>query len=626
METIALGVDTTIKTHLPPAPHPTRKPPPDAPTTPTSPQPITKLPYNLRPRTSRPHYAAPITHSKTGKSMEYRDLITDPSPCATWLCSAANEFGHLAQGLPDNHVEPTNTIFFIPFSKVPKHKQPTYARFVCSYHPRKTEHYRIRITVGGNLIDYPGNLSMKVANMTTFKILVNSTLSTPGAHWLSLDVKNYYLGTPMDDYEYMFIPLNSIPEEIIMHYKLQDIVHNGKVYMEICRGMYGLPQASILAKKQLIRFLGSYGYTPVRHTPGLWCHTWRPISFCLIVDDFGVKYIGKEHTNHLIQCLCNHYQEVDIDWNGKRFCSVHFDWDYDKRTCSLSMPGYVTNALHKFQHPKPNKAQVSCCLATAKQYGVKVQLTDPIDTTAQLPTHEIKCLQQIISTFLFYGHAVDPTLLTALSELSSAQATATGTTKCACHQFLDYCATHPASTIRYHSSDMVLKLHSDSSYLNAVGARSRQGGHFFLGNKSDLDILNGAILHLAAIMKMVLSSAAEAEFGALFHSTKEATPLHTTLEELSHPQPPTPVLVDNSTAVGLANDTATQRHSRTIDMRFYWIRDRVNQNQFHVYWAPAHLNLADYFTKHHTPSHHRRMHKYFVHTTASPKFLPNAPT
>ena len=346
-----------------------------------------------------------------------------------------------------------------------------------------------------------------------------------------------------------------------------------------------------------------------------------PSVFCLIVDDFGVKYIGKEHADHLIQCLRNHYQEVDIDWDGKRFCVVHLDWDYDKRTCSLSMPGYVKNALHKFQLPKPNKAQDSPYPATAKQYGVKVQLTDPIDTTAHLPTHEIKCLQQIISTFLFYGHAVDPTLLTALSKLSSAQATATDTTKRACHQFLDYCATHPASTIRYHASDIVLKLHSDSSYLIAVGAHSCQGSHFFLGNKSDPDILNGAILHLAAIMKMVLSSATKAEFGALFHNTKEATPLRTTLEELGHR-----ILVDNSTAVGLANDTVTQRCSHAIDMRFYWIRDRINQSQFHVYWAPAHLNLADYFPKHHTPSHHCRMCKYFVYTTASPKFLPHAPT
>ena len=87
----------------------------------TSLQPLKQLPYNLRPRTSRPYYAAPITHSETGKSMEYKDLITDPSTHATWLRSA-QIFGRLAQGLSDNRVEPTNTIFFIPRSKVPKDK------------------------------------------------------------------------------------------------------------------------------------------------------------------------------------------------------------------------------------------------------------------------------------------------------------------------------------------------------------------------------------------------------------------------------------------------------------------------------------------------------------------------
>ena len=607
-----------------PAPFKLRpRPPESSPATPPSPRPAIQPRYNLHPRAP---YAAPVTHADTGRSMEYRDLLADPTTRDVWLHSAANEFGRLAQGLHDNRVDATNTIFFIPVTKVPRNKHPTYARFVCSFRPQKPEPYRTCLTVGGNLIDYPGNLSMKVADMTTFKILVNSTLSTPGAKWLGLDVKNYYLGTPMANYEYMFIPLNQIPQEIIDHYNLHNIVHKGKVYVEIRRGMYGLPQAGILAETQLIHFLGKYGYSPVTHTPGLWRHQWRPIAFCLVVDDFGVKYVGREHADHLIQCLRNHYKEIDIDWTGKCFCGIHLHWDYLNRTCDLSMPGYVDHALHKFQHPTPKKPQDSPYPAAVKQYGVQVQLTDPIDTSARLPPHEIKRLQQIIGTFLFYGRAVDPTLLTALSELSSAQATATDATKRACQQFLDYCASHPDGAIRYHASDMILKLHSDSSYLNAVSARSRQGGHLYLGNKSEPDILNGAVLNLAAIMKMVLSSAAEAEFGAFFHNTKEATPLHTTLEELGHPQPPTPVLVDNSTAVGLANDTVTQRRSRAIDMRFYWVRDRVNQQQYHVYWAPAHHNLADYFTKHHTPSHYRKMRKYFVYTTASPKFLPTAPT
>ena len=163
-----------------------------------------------------------------------------------WLHSAANEFGHLAQGLPDKHIDHTNTIFFISIDKVPPDKQPTYAHFVCSYCPQKAEPHCTCLTVGGNLIDYPGNLSMKVADMTTFKILVNSTLSTPGSHWLGLDVKNYYLGTAMDHYKYMFIPINLIPLEIVNFYNLHTIAHKGKVYAEIHHAMYGLPQSGII--------------------------------------------------------------------------------------------------------------------------------------------------------------------------------------------------------------------------------------------------------------------------------------------------------------------------------------------------------------------------------------------
>ena len=142
VEPIAPGVNTTKATPVPPVPPPPPATLPIEPNTPTPAQHIPIVPYNLRPRTSRPHYAAPITHSETGRSMEYKDLITDPSTRATWLHSAANEFGRLAQGLPDKRVEPTNTMFFIPFSQVPKHKRPTYARFVCSYRPQKAEPYR----------------------------------------------------------------------------------------------------------------------------------------------------------------------------------------------------------------------------------------------------------------------------------------------------------------------------------------------------------------------------------------------------------------------------------------------------------------------------------------------------
>ena len=81
-----------------------------------------------------------------------------------------------------------------------------------------------------------------------------------------------------------------------------------------------------------------------------------------------------------------------------------------------------------------------------------------------------------------------------------------------------------------------------------------------------------------------MESAAEAELGGLFLNCQEAVPIWITLEEMGHPQLPTPVQVDNSNALGIATGTIKQRKSKAMDMRFYWIRDRSNQDQFNIYW------------------------------------------
>ena len=129
---------------------------------------------------------------------------------------------------------------------------------------------------------------------------------------------------------------------------------------------------------------------------------------------------------------------------------------------------------------------------------------------------------------------------------------------------------------------------------------------------------NGPILNIAKILRNVLLSAAEAEWGALFVNAKEATSLRTTLIEMDHPQPATPLQTDNSTDNGIVNGTVKQQQSKAIDMRFYWIRDHSDQGQFHIYWAPGSKNLGDYFTKHHLPKHHWLMRPVFLHTKQSP--------
>ena len=129
-------------------------------------------------------------------------------------------------------------------------------------------------------------------------------------------------------------------------------------------------------------------------------------------------------------------------------------------------------------------------------------------------------LQQITGKFLYYSRAVDLTMNTALSSLASQHANGTEQTARDAVKFLNYCSTHPDAKLRYQASDMILKIHSDASYLSESKARSRSAGHFYMGNKdNENDTHNGSILATTQIMKAVLSSASEAEIGALFDNT-----------------------------------------------------------------------------------------------------------
>ena len=212
-----------------------------------------------------------------------------------------------------------------------------------------------------------------------------------------------------------------------------------------------------------------------------------------------------------------------------------------------------------------------------------------------------------------------------LSTLAAEQSKGTQATARAVTKFLNYAATNTDASICYTPSDMILRAHSDTSYLSEPQARSRVGGHFYLGTADEASH-NGPILNPTGVIKVVVSSAAEAETAGLFTNMKEAVILRTTLKEMGHPQPPTPIQVDNSTAAGIANNHIKQQRSKAIDMRFYWVRDCIDQNQFHVFWRPGSENLADYFTKHHTATHHQRMRSQYLHMKNRLHLLQQTPT
>ena len=115
-------------------------------------------------------------------------------------------------------------------------------------------------------------------------------------------------------------------------------------------------------------------------TAGLWTHEWRPICFSLVVDDFGVKYVGQEHADHLIAALKDTYK-IEVDTKGEKYVGISLDWDYVKGEVHLSMPEYVSEALSRFKHLWSGKPEDQPYAHVVPNYGAKVQYAPDADTT-----------------------------------------------------------------------------------------------------------------------------------------------------------------------------------------------------------------------------------------------------
>jgi hypothetical protein len=176
------------------------------------------------------HFIGAVIKDKPGNMLEYLHLVKNKSTRALWEISFANKIGRLFQGIW--HIKGTDTCFFIQKAQVLLDKWPMYGCICCNFHPQKEEQYRTCLTVSGDHIDYPGNKAAPTPDLTTAKLLINSTISTPVAIFLGIDLANFYLNTPMPNPKYMRLQLDII---------------------------------QLLEKR-----LAAKGYYQCQHTPGLW--------------------------------------------------------------------------------------------------------------------------------------------------------------------------------------------------------------------------------------------------------------------------------------------------------------------------------------------------------------------
>jgi hypothetical protein len=295
-----------------------------------------------------------VHYPVTGETISsYKKLMHNPATAETWQTAFGKDFGGMTQGDDKTGQKGTNAMFIMNHDEfkavLMQKKKFTYGSPVVDYRPQKEDPHWIRITVGGNLITYKLSSSVRTADLDTTKLHWNSVVSTPGAKYMCLDIKFFYLTAKLDYFEYIRMPLDLFPIWIQKQYNLQEIAYKGFVHLEMKHAVWGLPQAGILANKRLRRKLAPFGYFEHTKTPGLWYHRSRLISFTLVVDDFGVKYVNKKDVDHLVASIKSTYTLTE-DWAGNLYCGIKLDWDYVGRTVDISMPRYIAKKLQEYNH------------------------------------------------------------------------------------------------------------------------------------------------------------------------------------------------------------------------------------------------------------------------------------
>jgi hypothetical protein len=210
-------------------------------------------------------------------------------------------------------------------------------------------------------------------------------------------------------------------------------------------------------------------------------------------------------------------------------------------------------------------------------------------------------------------------MLVAVNKISSQQSAPTTKTMADLHHLLAYAACFPDASITYYPSKMQLIYHSDAAFLTESKARSRSATYCYLSLGDIDDPVNGGLDAHSSIMKNVVPSVAEAEYGTIFRCAQDATPIRNALISLGYPQPPTIIVTDNSVACGISNKTLKSKRSKSMDNKFNWIQDQIKLGNFQVIWRPGTQNLADFVSKSHPPQWHQHMRKLLL--SGDPPFI-----
>ena len=379
-------------------------------------------------------------------------------------------------------------------------------------------------------------------------------------------------------------------------------------YVQVDRTLPGFRQAGLHAHQRVVQLLENHGCYQTQ--PCLFTHVTDDIHFCLVVDDYGVKYTHIDQFHRLIAVLSklHHVKASPIATTFLGFTIRH---DRLNRLIILSMPNYIPNMLLRFR-PNGVRPAKSPSIYAPPTYGSTAPQAATLDSSDPATALQIKEIQEVVGSLLYYARALDSTMLPAVQDISSRQSVPTQDVVAAVDRLLGYCFSHPDHELHVRPSHMLLQTQSDASYLSLPRSGSKSGGHHTFADH-DPDTINAPIDVGSSRIPITVSSAADSEFCAAYGNARSSCFHRSTARNIGYPQPPTPIFCDNECAIGLAHGTVKAKRSKSMDMRLTWLSHRVANNQFYMPYRPSSKLLADFYTKPLPVHRHQEMAPFFVH-------------
>ena len=468
---------------------------------------------------------------------------------------------------------------------------------------------RVRGTIGGDKLGFEGATTANTADYVIFKNIISATLHdvkyvNPDTRFINTDMVDFYLASPMEEAAYMMVLLKDIPMSIVNDYDLTKRARHGKVYFKVLLTMYGHPASGRLSNKLFFKTIESAGYYEDPIIPAIIRHVSLPTVGGLVVDDCGLKVRCKDDALHFINAV-EKVWKVKVNWDGDKFLGLNIKWNYDpdNPTAKISNDTAIPDSQKRFY---PGQKLKGCeTPAIYNHYNYKGHVDEAKAPEPTYVPEETEFVQQFTGTYSHVARTVRYDLVTAVNNIAESQSKPTSQTLKDIDKLANYTFRYPDAYLLFKATDMILKIHYDSSL--KPHARHKAGVVLYLSDK------NAAPENIGNITEVVskkpineVASIAEGEYCTQFIAGQIAIHHRNILEAIGYSQPPTMFYGDNTTAIGIANDSVKPKKSKAFDKSYHWFRGQVRQGIFISKHISSELNVADYFTKPLQKADHKR--------------------